>query len=269
MQGASRSALAESREAFARALEQGTDRAALGEELLQVARVIGGNAVLRRSLADPSREAQPKVDLVNRLFAGRVSDDALHVASTVASRRWAAEGDLTATLEALGVEAILAEAESAGRLSQVEDELFRFGRIVDGTGELRAALTDRRAPASAKAKVVRTLLGEKSAPETVRLAELAATHRTTRFDHAIEGYLTIAARRQEQLTATVTTAVPLTQEQVDRLTAALGSHYDRAVRVNAVVDPQVVGGIRVDIGDEVIDGTILSRLDEARRRMTS
>ncbi|NLG21877.1 MAG: F0F1 ATP synthase subunit delta [Actinomycetales bacterium] len=269
MQGASRSALAESREVLSRALEQGTDRSQLGEELLRVAGVIGGNAVLRRSLADPSREAQPKVDLINRLFAGRVSDEALHVASTVASRRWAAEGDLTATLESFGVESILAHAEAAGRLSQVEDELFRFGRIVDGTGELRSALTDRRAPAAAKARVVKSLLGDRSAPETVRLAELAATHRSTRFDHAVEGYLTIAARRQEQLTATVTTAVPLTAQQFERLTAALGAHYDRAVRVNAVVDPQVVGGIRVDIGDEVIDGTILSRLDEARRRMTS
>ena len=122
MQGASRSALAESREVLSRALEQGTDRSQLGEELLRVAGVIGGNAVLRRSLADPSREAQPKVDLINRLFAGRVSDEALHVASTVASRRWAAEGDLTATLESFGVESILAHAEAAGRLSQVEDE---------------------------------------------------------------------------------------------------------------------------------------------------
>lgn len=269
MQGASRSALVESREVFSQALEQGTDRGRLGEELLEVARVIQGNAVLRRSLADPSRESQPKVDLVNRLFSGRVSDEALHVASTVASRRWASEGDLTSTLESFGIEAILAQAEAAGRLSQVEDELFRFGRIVDGTGELRSALTDRRAPKAAKTTVVHTLLGERVAPETVRLAELAATHRVTRFDHALEGYLKIAARRQEQLTATVTTAVPLNEQQLERLIAALGQHYGRAIRANAVVDPQVVGGIRVVIGDEVIDGTILTRLDEARRRMTS
>lgn len=269
MQGASRSALAESREVFSQALDQDTDRGRLGEELLQVAGVVSGNAVLRRSLADPSREPKPKADLVTRLFAGRVSDEALHVASTVASRRWAGEGDLTATLESLGVEAILAQAEGAGRLSQVEDELFRFGRIVDGTGELRAALTDRRAPSAAKVKVVRSLLSERSAPETVRLAELAATHRSTRFDHALEGYLAIAARRQEQLTATVTTAVPLSEQQLERLTTALGTLYGRAIRANAVIDPDVVGGIRVDIGDEVIDGTILRRLDEARRRMTS
>ncbi|WP_109473823.1 F0F1 ATP synthase subunit delta [Ornithinimicrobium cavernae] len=269
MQGASRSALAESREVLSQVLGQDTDRGRLGEELIQVTGVVSGNAVLRRALADPSREGAEKAELVNRLLGGKVSEPAQRLAATIAAQRWASEGDLTATLESFGIEAILAQAEAAGRLSQVEDELFRFGRIVDGTGELRSALTDRRAPAESKSQMVRTLLEGRSAPETVRLAELAATHRSTRFDHAIEGYLAIAASRQEQLTATVTTAVPLTEQQRDRLTHALSTHYDRAVRTNEVVDPTVVGGIRVVIGDEVIDGTVLTRLDEARRRMTS
>lgn len=269
MQGASRSALASSREVLSQALGQASDRGRLGEELIQVSGVVAGNAVLRRALADPSREGSEKAELAYRLFGGKVSEAAQQVAATVASQRWASEADLTATLEAFGVESILAQAEAEGRLSRVEDELFRFGRIVDGTAELRSALTDRRAPADSKAQVVHRLLDGRSAPETVRLAELAATHRSTRFDHAIEGYLTIAARRQEQLTATITTAVPLSGQQRERLTTQLGQHHGRAVRTNEVVDPTVVGGIRVDIGDEVIDGTILSRLDEARRRMTS
>ncbi len=269
MQGASRSALAAAREVLEQVLTQDADRGQLGEELLQVAGVVSGNAVLRRALADPSREGSEKADLVNRLFGGKVSEPAQRVAATVAAQRWASEGDLTAALEAFGIESILAQAEAAGRLSQVEDELFRFGRIVDGASDLRSALTDRRAPAESKTQVVRSLLEGRSAPETVRLAELAATHRITRFDHAIESYLQIAARRQEQLTATITTAVPLTEQQRDRLTRTLSQHHGRNVHANEVVDPTVVGGIRVEIGDEIIDGTILSRLDDARRRMTS
>src|SRR5690606_32272631 len=101
------------------------------------------------------------------------------------------------------------------------------------------------------------------------LAELAATHRRTRFDHAVAAYLKIAARRQEQLTATVTTAVSLTEQQLERLTAALSKHYDRDVHVNQVVDPKVVGGIRAAAGDAVVDGHSLGRLGEARRRLTS
>lgn len=269
MQGASRSALAGSREVLSQALEQDSDRGRLGEELLQVADLVGGNAVLRRALADPSRDGAEKAELANRLLGGKVSEPAQQIAAAVAAQRWASESDLTVTLEALGVEAILAQAEAHGRLTQVEDELFRFERIVDGTEELRSALTDRRAPTESKSQVVHRLLDGRSAPETVRLAERAATHRSTRFDHAIEGYLTIAARRQEQLTATVTTAVPLSGQQRERLTTALGQQYHRSVRINEVVDPTVVGGIRVAIGDEVIDGTVLSRLDEARRRMIS
>ncbi|WP_256842192.1 F0F1 ATP synthase subunit delta [Ornithinimicrobium cryptoxanthini] len=269
MQGASRSALAESREALSQALSQDTDRARLGEELLQVARVVDANAVLRRSLADPSREGADKGQLVHRLFAGRVGDASAQLAAHIVSRRWASETDLVAALEQCGVEAILAQAETEGRLGQVEDELFRFARIVDGTSELRSALTNRLAPVEARTALVRQLLAERSAPETTRLAELAATHRRTRFDHAVDGYLAIAARRQEQLTAIVTTAVDLSEEQVTRLTTALTEQYSRDVHVNTVVDPDVVGGIRVEIGDEVIDGTILSRLDEARRRLTS
>ena len=96
-----------------------------------------------------------------------------------------------------------------------------------------------------------------------------ATHRSTRFDHAIEEILSIASQRQEQVTATVTTAVPLSPEQLERLGRTLTTQYGRSVHVNDVVDPAVVGGIRVEIGDEVIDGTILSRLDEAGRKLTS
>lgn len=269
MQGTSRRALLASREALATALK-GTDRAQLAQELLFVSAVVSGNPVLQRALADPSREGADKVELLNRLFGGRVSEPTQQVAATVVAQRWAGERDLTDSLEALAVEAMLATAQSQGRLDQVEDELFRFNRIVAGTDRLRAALTDRSAPASAKTEVVRQLLEGKVAPETQRLAQRAiAGHRRRRFDHAIEGYLAIAARLQEQLTAAVTTAVPLEPRQVERLTAALAEQYGRNIHLNLVVDPRVVGGIRIEIGDEVIDGTILSRLDEVRRRISS
>lgn len=269
MQGASRAALAQSREALTQALAQQPDRAGLGEELLQVQAVVEGNAPLRRALADPSREGEGKGALVHQLFDGKVSEVAADLSAYIASRRWASEGDLTRTLEAFGTEAILAHAEADGRLGRVEDELFRFGRIVAGSEGLRSALTDRRAPEGSKTVLVQRLLGERAAPETTRLATLAATHRSIRFDHVLEEQLAIAARRQEQVTATVTTAVPLSPEQTERLGQVLTEQHGRSVHVNAVVDPKVVGGIRVEIGDEVIDGTILSRLDEARRKLTS
>jgi F-type H+-transporting ATPase subunit delta len=265
---ASRAALLTAREALEEQLSATRDRAGVGEDLLAVAGLLGSNVVLRRALADPSREGSDKAALAGQLLAGKVGEPAQQIVEATAGARWASDSDFVDSLEALGVEAVLAEAEAHDRLDRVEDELFRFNRIVAGNRDLRSALTERRASAQAREEVVRQLLAGKAAPETERLARLAVTApRAGRYDRAIEGFLGIAARRQEQLTAVVTTAVPLTEDQYERLVAALRAHYERPIRVNVLVDPQVVGGIRVEIGDEVIDGTIISRLDDARRRM--
>ncbi len=270
MQGPSRGALSASRKVLTQALAQAGDRAQVGEQLLAVSGVVGGNVTLRRALADPSREGQDKAAVAAGLFGGKVGEPAQKVLEAAVSQRWAAEVDLSTALESLAVECFLAHAEGFGRLGRVEDELFRFNRIVDGNDELRAALTDKRSSAAARAQVVESLLAGKSAPETVRLAAHAVSApRGRRFDHAIEDYLQIASKRQEQVTATVTTAVPLAEAQQERLVRSLAEQYGRAVHVNAIVDPDVVGGIRVEIGDEVIDGTVVSRLEEARRRLTS
>lgn len=269
MQGASRGALRAGREALQEALGAVQDRAALGEELLAVCGVVGGSAVLRRALADPSREGADKAALAAQVFGGKVGEPAQQVTATVVAQRWGSAADLVTALEALGVEAILAQAEAEGRLDRVEDELFRFNRIVSGDSALLTAFSDRRASAAAKGDLARELLSDKVAPETSRLAQHAvAGLGRSRFDHAIESFLKIAAQRQDQLTATVTSAVPLSQEQQDRLVRTLSEQYDRAVHINVILDPGVVGGIRVEIGDEVIDGTIASRLDDARRRLT-
>lgn len=268
MLGASRAALKASRAALQGLLQQ-ADAGRLAEDLLAVSGVVGGNVVLLRALADPSREGSDKARLVARVFGGKVGEQAQQVVEAAVSQRWGAGADLAVALESLAVEALLAQAETEARLGRVEDELFRFNRIVGGTDDLRAALTDPRATPKAKGDMVKALLADKAAPETVRLAERAVLGtRLGRFGNAIEAYLRIAAQRQDQVTATVTSAVPLSEEQHERLVATLTEQYGRAVHTNVILDPHVVGGVRVEIGDEVIDGTISRRLDEARRRLT-
>lgn len=275
MDAAFRRSYHEAREALDQVLSRtdesgsASDASRLADEVWQVARLVEGNAVLRRSLADPSREGADKADLAQRLLSGKVGDGAVHVTRTVAAQRWSEPGQLVEALERLGVEAVLAHAERHGRLGQVEDDLFRFGRIVEATPDLQAALSDRRADADARATLVDRLLSVRTAPETVRLARQAVTgSRGRRFDRAIASYLEQAADRQQQVTAIVTSAVPLTPEQHDRLVSTLSRQYGRQVHTNVVIDEHVVGGIRVEIGDEVIDGTISHRLSDARRRMT-
>lgn len=267
-----RRAYHEAEQALARVLapEGGTDAARLAEDLWAVARAVDSSPALRRNLADPSREGSDKEALAQRLLSGKVGDDVLGLVGVTVAQRWSQPGDVVTALERLGVEAVLTHAQRNGRLGQVEDELFRFGRIVESSPQLQSALADRRADAQARATLVDRLLSVKAAPESVRLARQAVSGtRGRRFDHALEAFLEQAAAHQEQVTATVTTAVPLSQEQQDRLTRALSTQYGRQVHTHVVIDEDVVGGIRVEIGDEVIDGTVSHRLAEARRLLTS
>lgn len=269
MQGPSQVARIEARRALEEALGGLTDRVRLSEDLLAVAGVVHGSGVLRRTLSDPSREGTDRADLVDRLFGGRIGEPAQRVARAAAAQRWTTSGDLPRAIQELAVEALLADAQANGRLGRVEDELFRFQRIVGGSSGLLGALSDPQATAAGKADLVAELLSGKAAPETVRLAGHAVASRTERFTRAIEGYLTIAARRQEQVTAVVISAVALTEQHLDTLVSTLSAQYGRQVHANVVIDPDVIGGIRVEIGDEIIEGTISSRLDDARRRLTS
>ncbi len=268
MEGASRSSLIASRKTLNEVLRGDVDATAVGEDLLAVAGVLGGSSALRRALSDPSREGRVRSDLIDRLFLGRISDEARQVARFSVAQRWTRDAHLRLALEELAIEAFLANAQRYDRLGQVEDELFRFNRIVQGHSDLQAALSDRRSSESSKGDLVKSLLTDKVAPETLRLASHAVATPTARFDRAIESYQQIAAKRQEQVTAVVTSATELSDHQLERLRAALSKQYGRKVHINVVVDPEVLGGVRVEIADEVIEGTISNRLSDARRHVT-
>lgn len=242
--------------------------ATLGEELFAVARLLDSRASLRRALTDPSREGEAKAELIQRLIGDQVSEPTMDLVSGLVRARWSSARDLADACEHLGATALVVSAEQDGRLDAVEDELFRFGRIVAGNPDLRAALSDRSVPASNKDDLVARLLDGKVAPQTLRLASQAAAHpRGRRLEAALEAYAQVAAQRRERLVADVVAAVPLTQEQRERLEAALVRLYGHRVQLNVDVDPAVIGGLRLQVGDEVIDSTVLTRLADARRRL--
>lgn len=269
MRGSSRGAAKAVQAAFDTALAADPAWETLAEQLFAVGAVVDGNASLRRALADPSRDAADKQGLARSLFGGRVGETTTGLVAEVAGQRWAAERDLGDVLESLAVQALLATAERERRIDRVEDELFRFERIVAGDPALRDTLSSRNTDGDGKAALVRGLLEGKAAPETVRLAEQAVrVPRGRRLDRVMEEYLRLAATRRDELTALVTVAAPLTAQQSARLRSALEAHYAKSVSLQVVQDPAVMGGIRVQVGDEVVDGTVLRRLDEARRHVT-
>jgi len=236
-----------------------------GEELFAVAALLRAEPALRRVATDVSLQGPAKAGLIQGVLAGKVGADVVALVSDAVTRRWSATRDLPDALEHLGVIAVV---RSAGRDSgRLADELFGFAQVVKDNPDLRDALSDPARSAADKRTLVKGLLDDKALPATVTLVEqaLAGTHRTVGV--ALAEYQQVAADVHGQGVATVRVARPLPDGDRRRLVDALERQYDRPVHLNVVVDPEVVGGMRVEIGDDVIDGTVASRIDDARRRL--
>ncbi|MDQ0993071.1 F0F1 ATP synthase subunit delta [Streptomyces sp. V3I7] len=269
MNGASREALAAARERLD-ALTDSTsvDAGALADELAAVTALLDRERSLRRVLTDPAQPAEAKADLAHRLFGDKVSGPAVDLVAGMVRSRWSQPRDLADALEELANLADLTAAQKAGRLDDVEDELFRFGRIVSSNPELRAALTDPEADASAKVELLHRLLGGRADKTTERLVTRLVTAPAGRsLEAGLESLSKLAAERRDRMVAVVTSAVPLSDSQKQRLGAALAKLYGRKMHLNLDVDPNVVGGMRVQVGDEVINGSIADRLEDVARRM--
>jgi F-type H+-transporting ATPase subunit delta len=269
MLASSRDSLAAGQERLEALLtSRSVDPAALGDDLFAVTALLSGNPGLRRAMTDPARAADHRVALADRLLRGQISDQALELVLDLVRSRWADPLDLPGVLDDLAVTSVLFAAEQAGRLDAVEDELFRFARLVAGDVSLRDAFSARTVGSERKAELVHQLLGGKVTPQTERLAvQAAVSPRGLRTEQALEHYLEAAAARRRQLVAEVTAAVELTETQRNRLSAALRRIYGRDIRINLDVHPGVLGGLRVQVGGELIDSTVLARLATARRSL--
>jgi F-type H+-transporting ATPase subunit delta len=229
--------------------------------------VLDAEPTLRRSVSEPAIPNAAKMQLVTGVFHGKVGDAAEQVLQRAVEQRWSRVGALADALERAGVVAHVVAAEQAGQLDALEDELFRFGRIVDGSPALREALGDRAAPLQAKRTLIDTLTRGKVGVSTRHLLEQAASGRGRQFTLQLEDYQKVTATRRNRLLATVRVAHELGPEQLRRLGSALEAQYNHPVHLNVIVDPEVLGGVRVTIGDEVIDSTIATRLADAERRL--
>jgi F-type H+-transporting ATPase subunit delta len=267
MRGVSAESQASLLDQVEQAIEGGADLQRLGDDLLGVVSVLDGAPQLRRALTDPAASSDQKAEVVQQLFGSRLGTLSTTIAVAAAGRRWSQPRDLGDALERAGVEAYAGDAERRGQLDDTEDELFRFGRLVDRDPALRDALTNRLAPTSAKRSLVRTLLEGKVTDATLHLSEQAVAGRYRSFSVALTEFGKVAAARRQRLVATARVARPIDEGTRQRLADALSRHYGREIHLNVIVDPDVLGGVRVDIGDEVIDGTVAIRLQDARRRI--
>lgn len=261
MRGASADAYA----AAAEVLPGTGDLGRVGQDLFGTADLLRAEPGLRRVATDVSILGEAKAGLLRGVLADKVSAEALDVVAAAVSHRWTSGRDLSDALEQLGVVATV--RSTGGEAGRLEDEVFAVGRLIQANPELRDALSDPARNRADKADLIKGLLGDKVLPATVALVQqsLSGSHRTVAV--ALAAYQKVAAEVRGQGVATVRVARPLADAERERLAGVLARSYGHDVHLNVIVDPEVIGGIRVEIGHDVIDGTVSSRLDDAGRRL--
>lgn len=252
-------------------LEKALDGAdlALSQELFQVLSILDENAALRRALTDPAREADAKRALVKQLFGQQLSATALGVVEELAVSRWSAERDLADALEELAALAAVAIAEKDGAdgLDALQAQLLSFVDTVAADHDLLWAFEDRNASAQAKVDLALKLVPNASATARSLISRAVTDSRGLRPTALVERFAQVAARRQRRWIATVSATRPLTDAQANRLLAGLNQLYGRDLRPNVVIDRTLIGGLRVEVGDEVVDATAATRIADLRRRL--
>jgi ATP synthase, F1 delta subunit len=241
---------------------------ALAKELVEVADLLAAEPRLRNALSDPTTADRRRQELAESIFGAKLSAAGISVVSQAVALKWGSGARLIHMLRRQASRALFGFAQRSALLDEVEEQLFRLGRTVAGSPELRTALDDRSTPVAARRRLMAELITAKVEPVTLALAEQAVQAEDGTFEQGIDEALQLAAQARQRAIATVTVARPLTDEQHDRLAAALVRKLGRQVNLQVLIDPGVIGGARVQVGDQVIEGTLAGRLAAAEQHLT-
>ncbi|KAA9130028.1 F0F1 ATP synthase subunit delta [Microbacterium caowuchunii] len=236
----------------------------VASELFQAARAVGASSHLSAALADFPAPAEARAKVVADVFGPVFAPVTVELLTTVTQQRWSSVADLVDGIEELAVRA----ASVAAPDGDLGAELFRFFRTVAENPELELALGSRVGDSAAKSQLVASLLeGRESGAAVLVISSLVRQTRGRRVRDILTRAMAIVGDQRSQLIATVVTASELTPAQSDRLTATLSQRYGADIALNIVIDPSIVGGLRVQIADDVIDASVSARLADLRQRL--
>jgi F-type H+-transporting ATPase subunit delta len=242
----------------------------VADDLASVAKLLARESILTRHLADPADDPAPKVGLLETLLEGKVGDTALELLKAAVSGRWSSDANLVDAVEHVARLALLVRAEREDIAGDVEEQLFRFGRILDAQPRLATLLSDYSAPAEGRVKLVRDVLESGSGVNAATVQLLSQTIellRGERADEAVLDLAELAVARRGEVVAHVSAAANLSDAQRTRLTEVLTRIYGHPVSVQLHVNPELLGGLNIAVGDEVIDGTLSSKLLAAETKL--
>ena len=240
----------------------------LSDDLASTVKLLRREPVLARHLADPSSGSAAKVQLVERLLSGKVSDSALDTLKTAASQRWSSTSDLPRAIQHIARLALLVRAESDGQIEDVEDQLFRFSRILDTEPRLITLLSDYSAPLDGRISLLNNVLARRASKNTADLLrQTVELLHGDRADESVRELANLAVSRRGEVVAHVSAASELTDAQSERLTQLLTRIYGHPISLQLHIDPALLGGLAIAVGDEVIDGSLASKLASAETHL--
>lgn len=238
---------------------------ATAEQLFAAGRSLATSTHLQSTLSDPAIAPAEKAKLVTAVFGKKLSAQASALLDGVVSQRWSSEKDVLAGIENL---AIRAAAISGGAKASIEGEIFAFSRAVSSDPDLELALGSALSNPESKAALVVALLKKKASAQTVTIvSELVQQPRGRRIGALLAQAAAIVADESGATVANVTSAQPLSAKALTGLSTSLTKQYGRDIYVNASVDSSLIGGVRVQIGADVIDGTVASRLNALKLQL--
>ncbi|WP_129657996.1 F0F1 ATP synthase subunit delta [Rothia uropygialis] len=246
--------------------------ASMSEELFSVAELIDHNGALRRGLTDPSREPEQRGKVASSVLEGKVYPAVRETVARAAASRWSAERDLADALEHLGVLAAAFAAENrAGQdtLSTVIEDLLRFSKTVQADPKVQTALTDQRADNAAKKQLAARISAARTEEGRLLINQVVEHPRGVQPADLAEKFAETLVALSQRFIAKVTTSAPLDEQRLARLEKAISAVYERDMTLDVTVDPEVMGGLKVQVGDEVIDGTVSSRISNLDRSVSS
>ena len=265
---ASRIADRVSRDSLApRLRDSGEDAWRIGNELFTITNELDHNVQLERALTDPSRPVEDKVAVVKTLIGDEAHPLTMEIMSDLVARRWSRVSDIANATEDFGVDGMMYYADHTNATLQVSIELAQLHSALLNLPVVRSKLYDATVPAEARIKLLYSLIGNADFNVvTKRLAEHATCNlRNRRYLQTIQWLINKFSRHMGESMVTVTTATPLSKEQVKKLVAIYSAKTGHPVHINSVVDPTVLGSMRIQVGDEVTDNTVVAQLQHLQR----
>jgi F-type H+-transporting ATPase subunit delta len=236
----------------------------LAASLFAAALGLSGSKALRGALGDSSADQKTLQGLAKRAFAS-LSTDARALIGELVTLRWSSPNDLQAALEELGIRAL---AEVSGGSSDLVGELLAVSQLIHADPEVELAVGSKRAPAQAKAKLVGALIGGKVSVEAEAIVRhLVADPRGRRIGRMLMNSAEIVADQGGKGLAVVSVAKPLSAQQLGHIDELVQKKYHRPHYIAQQIDASVVGGARIRVGDDVIDGSVATRLQDLRMKL--